>query len=140
MQRLRFNRDFDLPPEEVFAFFAEHENLGPTFGAEVTRLSDGDDGSRNGVGSRRRIKPGPAPAFEETITAFVPDELIEYRITKGTPLRDHLGQIRFSPVDGGTHLEWDISFGAVVPGLDRILAEVLKRRISQGIAAADPSA
>ena len=87
MQRLSFKRDFDRPPEEVFAFFAEHENLGPMFGAEITRLSDGDDGSRNGVGSCRRVKAGPAPAFEETMTAFVPGELIEYRITKGTPLQ-----------------------------------------------------
>ncbi len=140
MQKLTFKRDFDLPPEEVFAFFAEHENLGPTFGAKVTRLSDGDDGSRNGVGSRRSIKAGPAPAFEETIAAFVPEELIEYRITKGSPLRDHVGEIRFTPVADGTRLEWNISFTAAVPGLDRVLAEILKRRISQGIAAADPCA
>jgi uncharacterized protein YndB with AHSA1/START domain len=140
MQKLSFKRDFDLPPDQVFAYFAEHENLEAVFGAKVTRLSDGDDGSRNGVGSCRRLKVAPARAFEETVTAYVPDELIEYRVTRGTPLKDHLGQIRFTPSDGGTHLEWDISFGAVVPGLDRVLAEILKRRISQGIAAADPSA
>ncbi len=140
MQRLTFKRDFDLPPEQVFGFFAEHENLEPMLGAKITRISDGDDGSRNGVGSCRRLKAGPAPAFEETVTAYVPDELIEYRVTRGSPLKDHLGEIRFTPVVGGTHMQWDISFGAAIPGLDRVLAEILKRRISQGIARVDPSA
>lgn len=139
MQRLTFHKDSDLPPEQVFPYFAEHENLGPMFGAKITRLSDGDDGSRNGVGSCRRLQVGPAPAFEETITACEPDELIEYRITKGSPLKNHLGELRFTPVGGGTHLEWRISFSTAVPGLDRLLAEVLKRRISQGLAQADPS-
>ena len=138
MQRLSFKRDFELPPGEVFQFFDEYENLETTFGAAVTRLSDGDDGSRNGAGSRRRVKLGPAPAFEEMVTAYVPDELIEYRVTKGSPLRNHLGEMRFTPIAGGTRFEWDISFTAALPGLDRILAEILKRRISQGVAAVDP--
>jgi len=139
MQRLTFHKDFDLPPEQVFPYFAEHENLGPMFGAKITRLSDGDDGSRNGVGSCRRLQAGPAPAFEETITAFEPDQLIDYRITKGSPLKNHLGELRFTPAGGGSHLEWRISFSTAVPGFDRLLAEVLKRRISQGLAQADPS-
>jgi uncharacterized protein YndB with AHSA1/START domain len=137
MQKLTFKRDFDLPPDRVFPFFAEHENLNPMFGAKITRLSDGDDGSRNGVGSRRRLQIGPAPAFEETITAFEPNELIDYRITKGSPLRNHLGELRFTPLPDGTHLEWRISFTAALPGLDRLLAELLKRRISQGLGQAD---
>ncbi|MEX0620613.1 MAG: SRPBCC family protein [Solirubrobacterales bacterium] len=140
MQKLTFQRDFDLPPDRVFSFFAEHENLKPMFGAKVTRLSDGDDGSRNGVGSCRRLQVGPAPAFEETITAFEPNELIDYRVTKGSPLRNHLGELRFTPVASGTHLEWRISFTTAVPGLDRLLAAVLRRRISQGLNQADLSA
>jgi uncharacterized protein YndB with AHSA1/START domain len=140
MQKLTFKRDFDLPPDRVFPFFAEHENLGPMFGANITRLSNGDDGSRNGVGSARRLKIGPLPAFEETVTAFEPDETIDYRITQGSPLRQHLGEIRFTPTDSGTHLEWNISFTTPVPGLELVIAEVLKRRINQGLAKADPSA
>jgi uncharacterized protein YndB with AHSA1/START domain len=134
MQNLRFTRDFDRPTHQVFEFFAEHENLGPILGAKITRLSDGDDGNRNGVGSCRRLKVGPAPAFEETVTAYLPDELIEYRITDGSPLRDHVGVVRFTPTATGTHLEWQISFSAAVPGLDLLIGEVLKRRMSQAIA------
>lgn len=140
MQLLDFERDFDLPVAQVFAFFSEHENLEPMFGLKVTRLSDGDDGSRNGVGSCRRLQVGPAPAFEETVTAFETDRLIDYRVTKGSPLKNHLGELRFTEIPGGTHLQWRISFTTTLPGLDRLLAAVLRRRMSQGLSRADIAA
>ncbi|HRV60653.1 MAG: SRPBCC family protein [Solirubrobacterales bacterium] len=134
MQRMRFDKDFDLPPDQVFSFFAEHENLGGVLGAEVTRLSDGTDGHRNGVGSSRRLKPpGPVPAFEETVTEFVPDEKIVYKITKGTPLNHHLGTVTFAPTESGTHMEWNIEIGAAFPGLDFIISKVLIRNIGGGL-------
>ncbi len=134
MQRMRFVKDFDLPQEQVFEYFAEHENLGGVLGAEVTRISDGDDGSRNGVGSARRLNPpGPVPAFEETVVVFEPSELIEYKVTRGTPLNHHHGQIRFTPTDSGTHVEWKIEIGTALPGLDFIIAKVLIRNIGGGL-------
>ena len=64
MQNLKFLKDFAEPPEKVFEYFSEHENLGGVLGAKVTRLKDGTDGTRNGAGSVRLLKPpGPVPAF-----------------------------------------------------------------------------
>ncbi len=134
------SRDFEQPVGTVFAYFDDLENFESLFGARATRLSEGEDGNLNGVGSVRRLKVGPAPSFEETITAYVPGELIEYRITRGSPLKDHLGVLRFTPVEAGSNLEWTIAFSAVVPGLDRVIAEVLRRRIARGLAQADPGA
>lgn len=134
MQRMRFVKDFDLPPEKVFGYFAEHENLGGILGAEVTRLSDGDDGERNGVGSSRRLNPpGPAPAFEEMVTAFVPNKLIEYRVTKGTPLNHHLGVVTFTPAGTGTRMEWRIEIGTAIPGLDFLISRILIRNVGRGL-------
>jgi len=131
---MRFDKDFDLPPDKVFAYFAEHENLGAIFGAEVTRLSNGSDGSRNGVGSVRRLKPPrPVGGFEETVTKFEPNDLIEYEVTKGTPLNHHHGEVRFTPADSGTHMEWRIEIGTAVPGLDRLIAKILIRNIGSGL-------
>ena len=59
MQRLIFDQGFALPPEQVFDYFAEHENLEALFGAKVTRLKNGDDGTRNGVGSIRAAEGRP---------------------------------------------------------------------------------
>lgn len=134
MQRLVFLKDFDLPPERVFDYFAEHENLGGVLGAEVTRLKDGTDGSRNGVGSVRRLKPpGPVPAFEETVIRVAPNEEIDYKITGGTPLKDHLGEIRFTPKGSGTHMEWKIMIDASFPGLDFVIGKALLRTIGKGL-------
>lgn len=132
MQRLEIVQDYDLPAERVFAHLAEHENLGPLFGAEVERLEDGTD-SRNGVGSVRRISAGPIRLAEETVTAFEPDRLIGYRITAGSPLRDHRGTVRVTPTPGGSRVEWVVEFGAAVPLLDKVVALGLERSLRKGL-------
>jgi len=140
MANVLVERDFTSPPDRVFAYLAEHEHLGPLFGATVERVRDGTDGQRNGVGSVRRLKVGPLPAFEETVTQAEPDQLIRYRITKGSPLRGHEGVMHFSPRGTGTHLRYEIEFGAVVPGLDRLIAASLQRSIPKGLAQVDAAA
>jgi uncharacterized protein YndB with AHSA1/START domain len=138
VQRLVFDRDYTLPPERVFAYLCEHENLESVFGAKIRRLRDGSDGHRNGVDSARELRVGPLPPFVETVVEFVPDELVRYRITKGSPLRDHEGVLRVSPRDGGgTHLHYEISFRAVLPGLDAIIAPGLRRNVSRGLSRVD---
>lgn len=135
MQRVHVEQDFSAPVGRVFTFLAEHEHLSVLFPAKITRIKDGDDGTRNGVGSARRMKIGPLPAFEETNTKVVVDELIEYAITKGSPLRGHHGRMVFSPTpSGGTHLAYTIEFGAVVPGLDVVVAEALNKSVRDGLA------
>jgi uncharacterized protein YndB with AHSA1/START domain len=132
MQRVEFDRDFDLPVGRVFAYLAEHENLGPLFGASVTRVRDGET-SRNGEGSVRRLRIAVLPTFDETVTVYVPDERIEYRITRGSPLRGHHGSMVFRPGGDGCHLNYVVSFGAVVPGVDRVVAAALRHSIGQGL-------
>lgn len=132
MQRVEIQHDFALPVERVYPYLAEHENLAPLFGAKVERVRDGDT-ERNGVGSVRRLKVGPLPWFEETVTKAVPNELIEYRITKGSPLRDHRGEMRFAPAGTGSRLTYVIEFGAVLPRLDKLIAVGLERGIGKNL-------
>lgn len=141
MQRVIVDHDFPVPVERAFAHLAEHENLAQVFGAKVTRLRDGTDGDRNGVGSVRQLRIGPLPPFEETVTEVVPNELIRYRITKGSPLKDHRGEMRFTPnADGGSHLHYEISFGSRIPGLDLIVARGLRGNIEKGLMKVDAAA
>jgi uncharacterized protein YndB with AHSA1/START domain len=121
--------DFAKPPERIFNHLAEHENLAEVFGAKVTRLNDGDGGTRNGVGSRRQLRIGPLAPFEETVTEFVPLERIVYRITKGGPLRGHVGTMTFVPNGDGTRLVYDIRIASPVPGLAPIVRAMLTRSI-----------
>lgn len=56
MQRIIIGHDLSLPPDRVFAYMGEHENLEALFGAKIVRMRDGTDGQRNGVGSVRQLK------------------------------------------------------------------------------------
>jgi len=134
MQRLVFDLDYSQPAARIFAYLAEHENLAPLFGTSVRRLRDGSDGHRNGVDSARELRIGPLPPFEETVVEFVPNELIRYRITHGSPLRDHEGTMRFTASASGTNLHYEIVFRAILPGLDAVIAAGLRRNVSRGLA------
>jgi len=124
--------DFDAPVERTYAWFSEHPNLKTLFGIDVERIKEGDT-DPNGVGAVRKLSLKGIMPFEETITEAIPNERIEYRITKGTPLRNHLGVMVFSSTgDGRSHVDYTITFGAAVPGLDRAVAAGLSRSIRRG--------
>jgi uncharacterized protein YndB with AHSA1/START domain len=128
------DRDFPQPPERVFEYLSEHDNLGELFGSKVTRLHDGRDGERNGVGSVRSLKVGPGPAFEETVTEFERPRRIVYRITKGSPLRGHVGVMSFEPDGrGGTRFHYDIRLASPVPGLAKLVHASLTRSVNKGL-------
>lgn len=132
--------DFAKPPERVFDYLSEHENLGPLFGAKVKRLRDGD-ADRNGVNSARELKVGPLPPFVETVHEVVPNERIVYRITEGSPLKGHVGVMEFSPKPGGgTHFDYRIRIASAIPGLAPIITAQLQRDISKSLPQVDERA
>lgn len=132
-QRVHVTHTYTSDPATVFEKLSEHENLGPVFGANITRVKDGDT-SRNGVGSTRALKIGPLPAFHETTTVSEPHTLIEYKITKGSPLKGHWGRQIVTPTaDGGTLLDYTIGFDMAVPGAAGVVGKVLTAKISKGL-------
>lgn len=132
---------FTQPVERVFAFLAEHENLGSIFSPlRVERANDGQT-ERNGVGSARRLSFFGLMPFIETVTAVVPNERIVYTITKGGPMKNHEGVMAFSSTSGGgSHLDYRIRFGSAVPGLAAVVARAVKRSIVAGLKKVDRAA
>jgi len=132
--RISLTHDFKQPVERIFDYLAEHENLSAIFPGKVTRVRDGDDGTRNGVGSTRAIGMGPGPKVIETTTVVVPNERIEYEITGGPPVKHHHGTMRFSALpDGGSRLQYDIEFELHVPGVITPVAAMLTKSIQRGL-------
>ncbi|HEY2718260.1 MAG TPA: SRPBCC family protein [Solirubrobacteraceae bacterium] len=137
---VHIEHDFTKPPERIFAHLAEHENLAEVFGAKVSRLRNGE-GERNGVGSVRKLQIGPLPPFEETVEEFVPSERIVYRITKGSPLRGHVGVMSFEPsAAAGTRFVYDIRIASPIPGLAPLVRASLTRSISRALAGVERAA
>jgi uncharacterized protein YndB with AHSA1/START domain len=137
---VHIEHDFAKPPERIFAHLAEHENLAEVFGAKIKRLRDGE-AERNGVGSVRRLQIGPLPPFEETVEEFVAPRRIVYRITKGSPLRGHVGVMDFEPTPGGgTRFVYDIRIASPIPGLAPLVTASLTRSICKALTSVEAAA
>lgn len=113
--------------ETLFGRIADHEKLGKVLGVPVRRSHDGE-GDLNGLGSVRTMGFKPLD-FDETITAFDPPRRIDYRITRGSPLRNHQASVVLSPNGAATEVTWSIEF-ETVPAL---LGPVVKRALGLGI-------
>jgi uncharacterized protein YndB with AHSA1/START domain len=99
-QTVRFEQFFAAPRERVFAYFADHERFGRLWPGRTRRVRDAADAAQpNGLGSVRETRAAGS-AFEETITAFEPPARIEYRVTRGSPIKNHLGRLAFAEVEG----------------------------------------
>ena len=131
--QVRIQEFFDAPPEKIFGVFADHSKLGRILGIPCKRIKDGTDPNNpNGLGSVRKLASGPG-AFEETITAYEPYKLIEYRVTKGSPIKNHLGHMEFEGMNGGTRFDYTISFDTKIPFTGGLISGILKSGLSKGM-------
>lgn len=124
------------PIDKVFAFFADHERFVTLLGGRCRRIKDGQ-GDANGLGSVRSIGPGPL-AFEETIVTFEPNKRIEYTVTRGSPIKNHLGTIDFRSDGDVTVVDYVIRFDAKLPFIGAPIAALLRAawsRSSPGVLA-----
>lgn len=123
---------FAAPREQVFAWFADHRNFGQLFPGRMRPLRPGPDGNPDGLGSVREIRIGLL-RLEETITRFEPPACIEYRVTRGWSVRNHLGRLRFESVPGGTQLEYSLEFDSRLPVSGNLLAGLLSKSWRGGV-------
>ena len=122
---VRFKTTVQAPRERVFAFLADHQKFARLFGGTCTRVKDGQ-GDVNGLGSVRRLGPGPL-AFEETIVTFEPNTRIEYTVTRGSPIKNHLGTVDLSDAaKGGTAIDYVIRFEPKIPCTGGAIATLLR--------------
>lgn len=123
-QDIQIHERIAASPEAVFELLADHEQFVALFGGQGRRIREGET-EPNGVGSIRRIGPGPI-AFEETIVAFDRPHRIDYSITRGSPLRDHLGEIRLQADGRHTVLDYRIRFSGRLPLIGTLVAAALR--------------
>ncbi len=122
-----------VPRSRVFALFADHSRFGKLLGAPVKRIKDSEQADPNGLGSVRRLGIGPI-GLEETIIRFEPDSVIEYTVTGMSPIRNHLGRIRFNDAaGGGTRIRYTITFEDLVPFTGKLIQKALDRGLRKGI-------
>tara|TARA_R110002072_G_scaffold89737_9_gene201058 strand:- start:47112 stop:47543 length:432 start_codon:yes stop_codon:yes gene_type:complete len=132
IQTITINQAFDAPLKQVFATLSDHEKFGEICGINMTRIKDGAE-HLNGLNSVREIKIGILPSFQETINKFIDNERIEYKITQGSPIKNHLGVLVFSEAKGKTHLNYTIELESKIPFTTLLIKSALSFGIRNGL-------
>ena len=132
VQNISITQEFNAPVETVFRILTDHESFGNLMsGAQITRVVDSTGDNVNGTGSVRSIKMPLTPAFEETVVSYEKDKLMEYTISKGSPIKNHLGRMNFSEQDGKTKLHYTIQLESKIPV--PFLGSILKLGVEKSI-------
>ncbi|MGH8446772.1 MAG: SRPBCC family protein [Solimonas sp.] len=122
---VRFHEQVQAPVDQVFEFLSQHRNFAALFGGSCTVVKAGNDAAEpNGVGSVRRIGPGPL-SFDEQIVVFERPHRIDYTIVRGGPLKNHLGTIVLKSTGSGTEIDYTIRFDGKLPGVGALAARAL---------------
>jgi uncharacterized protein YndB with AHSA1/START domain len=130
-QSIIITQVFNAPVETIFNILTDHESFGRILNAKIERVIDSRDENKNGLGSVRRIQAFPAPAFEESVITFEPNQLMEYKVSKGSPIKNHLGRMEFTDVDGKTRLTYRVDFEPKRPFF--LLGSIIKKAIEKPI-------
>jgi hypothetical protein len=134
MQKIRIRESFPFSVEKLFNHMEVHENLADIFfplKVETIRYGEAEP---YGVGSIRKLFVNPVPPFEESVTAFDRNKMIEYRITKGSPLKSHKGTMIFSGDKVQSALDYSIEFDSDIPFLASTVKVGLEAGIKKGLA------
>ena len=125
LQRLHFLQDFDAPIKNVFSFFSDHNRLGEIYPAFIRRITDAPNPANcNDVGSSRVIVRIPL-VMQETITQYIENNYLEYKITLGSPLKNHIGKMKFIELSPSkTRLEYIIEFEPWIPYTGFLLSQI----------------
>ncbi|MEH6345040.1 MAG: SRPBCC family protein [Bermanella sp.] len=132
-QQIRINQSFNAPIETVFTALTDHHNFGRVVNAKIQRIKDSDSDNVNGVGSIRRITPLPFSHFEETVITFEAGRLMEYKISKGSPVKNHKGRMEFFEVNGKTQLNYSVYFEPKIPFLGKLLKGLIERPLVKSL-------
>ena len=125
MRHVEVERRVAGPRQAVWDAYTDYEGWTRWAGLGRVRLETEGAPQRHGVGAVREIRMGGIVVLEEVLT-FEPPERMTYRVVRGgLPMRDHLGEVVFEEVDGGTDVTWRCRFESRVPGLGPALEVVV---------------
>lgn len=141
-QHIEVVQEFKAPVSIIFSELTDHVKFGQLLKAKITRIADAKGDNPNGLGSVRKISPIPLADFEETVVSFLPNKLMEYEVSKGSPIKNHIGRMEFSAIDAAdgresTRVRYTIVFEPKlpVPFLGGLLKKAIETPVKNGLLA-----
>ena len=133
-QIIHIKQDFAVPAIKVFNFFSDHNRLPEIWPGPIKRIRESDDPENiNGVGSARLIGFSVF-AFEETVEKVRNPDLIEYTISKGSPIKNHYGVMKFiDNTENTSHMDYQITLESKIPFTTCLLKFILQSIIGNGV-------
>jgi len=131
VQHIKIIQLFNAPVDTIFGILADHEVFGEVMNTKIKRVVDSQSENKNGMGAVRRIYLFLALAFEETVIEFEPNQLMAYTVSKGSPIKNHVGRMVFSHDRGNTRLMYTIDFEPKLPFL--FFGPLIKKAIEKSM-------
>lgn len=105
------------PPEKVFAVVADGAGWSRWAGPMIVKSWWEREGTPapGGVGAIRALGMKHVGSREE-IVAYDPPSHLAYTILSGLPVRGYHADVRLTPENGGTRIEWSGTFTPKLPG------------------------
>jgi uncharacterized protein YndB with AHSA1/START domain len=131
MIEFTLTRTTTAPIETVFNTLTDHRAIADyVWAVRRSTLDREGDPAPNGVGAIRRLEAVGPPVVEEIIDYQRPVRYA-YKLLSGAPVRDHVGTVELRESGTGTEVSWHLRSTAKIPGLDWLLAPVLRRVIGE---------
>ena len=139
MHEIRIQGEVPAPPQRVWDLYTDHCGWEKWAGVREVVLRQPGNPAPNGVGASRVLR-SRGIAVEEEVIAFEPPRRMVYRLVAGAPIRNHQGEVRFSPSATGTLVEWTVRFDPLIPFTGALVSRVIRaflRDILKRLAAFD---
>jgi len=130
---IELHQYFELSMPVVFKAITNHSGMDQWLtGVRVTILREGTP-RPNGVRAVRLVRRRGFAVMEEVVYWEEPTAMA-YRALGGTPLRNHLGEVRLSQAhDGGTNLHYKVQFTVPWYFGGSLLGVFVTRRLSRNL-------
>jgi uncharacterized protein YndB with AHSA1/START domain len=108
-------RTVNAPINTVFDAFTNHRAYADMTPMRKSTLEKEGDPAPNGLGAVRKLERVGPPIVEEVV-GYERPSYFAYKVLKGLPVKEHLGEVRFSTTGSSTRVVYTINYTPTIPG------------------------
>jgi len=136
--KLQFDRRIAAPADLVWTYLCVPDRMNTWSTARVQVVQNGQGNHPGGPGTHRRVfikAAGRHMVLNEVIRDSEPGKSLTYQVVDNAALRSHRGTISLREETDGTHLQWNVAYECVAPGLAPLFAKVLRSQLETSLLA-----